>query len=164
MLKLISFCFIALIFVSCNVAAPPEPTKPPGSLPPTLPDPPLPTIHTFQSVWDDFKVKNPIDAKKFDDISVKKFTETYIRGLDDVFKHVNDHPSIWKAIGLTDQDITRIKLFKKKIITENKPYILFAETSTPRVYFFDLIPLEGGVRGEVFYWFQKNILMNGGQG
>ena len=109
----------------------------------------------FKKVLDDFKTRNPISYKSFDDISLRNFAETDMKSLDDVFKHVDDHAAIWKSIGLTDQDIKRIQTFKKKIITENKPNILFSETSTPGVYFFDLIPLEGGLRGEVFYWFSK---------
>ena len=109
----------------------------------------------FKKVLDDFKTRNPISYKSFDEINLRNFAETDMKSLDDVFKHVDDHAAIWKSIGLTDQDIKRIQTFKKKIITENKPNILFSETSTPGVYFFDLIPLEGGLRGEVFYWFSK---------
>ena len=109
----------------------------------------------FRRIWDDFRTKSPNIVKNFDDVSIRRFTDTDIKSLDDVFKHIDDNVALWKSIGLTDQEIKRIKTFKKKILDENKPNILFSETSQPGIYFFDLIPKEGGIRGEVFYWFSK---------
>lgn len=109
----------------------------------------------FKKVWDDFKINNPTRARSFDDLSITRFTDTDIKSLDNVFRHVEDNKAIWKAIGLTEQEIARVKLFKKKIVEEDMPDILFRETSTPGIYFFDLIPITGGLRGEVFYWFSK---------
>jgi len=155
MLKLISFCFIALIFVSCNVAEPPEPTKPPDFPPPKLTYPPRPTIGTFQSVWEDFKSKSPKLAATFDDVSIEKFRTTEVLGISDLCKHLEYNAELWKAMGIEEQDIKRMQKFKKKIIDENKPQIVFSETSTPGYYFFHLIPTEGGIREEFFYWFSK---------
>ena len=109
----------------------------------------------FKKVWDDFKVKNPNVAKNFNEINVKKFTDTDIKSLDDVFKHLSENANIWKAIGLTDQDITISSLIQKQITSKNNPAFLFQESSVPGKYFFDFIPVEGGLRGEVFYWYSK---------
>lgn len=157
MLKFSSFCFIALIFVSCNVATPPKPPPPPVYPPINPPDPPPPIIGTFQSVWDDFKCKSPKLAATFDVASIEKFRTTNVLGINDLCKHLEYNAELWKAIGLTDQEIARIKIFKKKIVDEKMPNILFSETSTSGIYFFDLIPTEGGIRKEFFYWYSKQF-------
>ena len=109
----------------------------------------------FKKAWDDFVATNPTSAKKFDINQIKNFIETDIKSLDSLFKHIESNSQIWKAIGIPESSITVMQALKKNIIDKKNPSILFRESSNGK-YFFEYVPVEGGLRGELFYWYSKS--------
>ena len=108
----------------------------------------------FKKVWDDFAIKNPTAAKKFDDVSINRFKNTDIKSFDDFFKHLEINKSMWEAIGIPSLDLTTTIKLKKLIMDGNDPSLLFRKSGSNR-YFYEFIPVDGNIRGEFFYWFSK---------